>query len=509
MTKVSKAAASNQSVPETRSLSHTLRRGAAISSGMVVFTQLVSLVQTLVLARLLSPTEVGWFAAGTVLSTFLLTFAEGGMSNALVQRQDRLDDVAATVFWSTLLSGIGWAAITLVSAPLVSWIFKSDTVGWICAASAGTVVLHALTYVPDALMQRRFDFRQRFIVQPVVAVTFAASSIVLCANGWGVWGLVTGTYCSIVAWLVATWTLAGWRPGSKGRPSFALWRELTRFSLPLVVWTVVNRARDVVETALVGAVLSATALGYYRYGRRLGSLPEMAVIEVGSYVLFPAFSRLAGDAERFRSAFLRALRLLWCVVVPVGCVLLAVGEPLVTVLLGEKWRGAGEMLVAVAGVGPGVAMMAIGMESIKGAGRTRLLHWITLVSTGLGVGLLVILLPLGITGVGVALSVSSLAAGALSLLLARPLAGVTIGELASRLVPPALIGTAWATVLAALEHAVVHSDQQGFLVGTALLAAEIGAYFVIYAVSLMICAPKAWGELVSAVSQARGPGVGA
>ena len=39
----------------------------------------------------------------------------------------------------------------------------------------------------------------------------------------------------------------------------------------------------------------------------LGALPEIAVIDVGSYVLFPAFSRLAGDRERFCSAFLRAL----------------------------------------------------------------------------------------------------------------------------------------------------------------------------------------------------------
>ncbi len=110
------------------------------------------------------------------------------------------------------------------------------------------------------------------------------------------------------------------------------------------------------ETAVVGGALSATALGYYRYGRRLGSLPETAVIDAGSYVLFPAFSRLAGDPERFRSAFLRALGLLWGgLMVPVAGFVIAAGEPGgVTVLLGEKWRGgAGVMLVALAGIGPG------------------------------------------------------------------------------------------------------------------------------------------------------------
>ena len=235
-------------------------------------------------------------------------------------------------------------------------------------------------------MQRRFDFRQRLIVQPGNVLTFAVVSVLLCVNGFGVWGLVIASYAGQLVWVLTSWTLAGWRPGAAGRPSVRVWRELATFSLPLVVWTVVNRARDLLETSIVGGALSATALGHYRYGRRLGSLPETAIIEVGSYVLFPAFSRIAGDPQRLRAAFLRALRVLWCLAIPVAGFFVAAGEPAVTVLLGENWRGAGVMLVALAGVGPGVALSAIGMESIKGVGRTRLLNWVTLVTTGLGSG---------------------------------------------------------------------------------------------------------------------------
>ncbi|MEZ0340649.1 oligosaccharide flippase family protein [Mycobacterium sp. pV006] len=484
-------------------LSGTLRRGAAIATGMLVFTQLVSLGQTLILARLLEPVEVGWFAAGTVLSGFLVTFAEGGMANALVQRRDRLDDVTATVFWSTLLAGVGWALLALACAPLMARLFGDEIVGLIAAVTSGTIVLHALTYVPDALMQRRFDFRERYIVQPVTALTFALTSVTLCAKGFGVWGLVVGSYCSITAWLVASWVLAGWRPGVRGRPSFALWRELAGFSLPLVVWNVINQARELIETAVVGAMLNATALGYYRYGRRLGSLPEIAVIDVASYVLFPAFSRLATDTQRFANAFLRALQVLWCLIVPVALFIVAAGEPLVTVLLGEKWRGAGFMLVALAGVGPGVALMAVGMESIKGVGCTRRLHWVTIVSTVLGISLLFGLLPMGLTGVGLALSASSLTAGVLSLLLARPLAGVSYGDLLHRLIPPLLVAAAPALALGVLEHTVAHSDERGFLLGVALMVGQGVGYLALYGAGLAAFVPAAWNELVSAVRQLR------
>jgi PST family polysaccharide transporter len=282
-----------------------------------------------------------------------------------------------------------------------------------------------------------------------------------------------------------------------------VWRELATFSLPLVVWNVVNRARDLLETSIVGGALSATALGHYRYGRRLGSVPEMAIIEVGSYVLFPAFSRIAGDPQRLRAAFLRALRVLWCLAMPVAGFFVAAGEPAVTVLLGENWRGAGVMLVALAGVGPGVALSAIGMESIKGVGRTRLLNWVTLVATGVGLGLLVVLLPLGLTGVGLALSVSTFAAGLLSLLLARRLVGVPLRELVVVLLGPLAPAVGAAIALGVAERTVGHADQRGFLLGLLTLLVEGGCFLAVYLAGLRLAAPATWAELASAVRQAR------
>jgi hypothetical protein len=128
---------------------------------------------------------------------------------------------------------------------------------------------------------------------------------------------------------------------------------------------------------------------------------------------------------------------------------------------------------------------------------------VTIVSTALGIGLLFVLLPLGLTGVGLALSTSSLAAGLLSLLLARPLAGVTFGELAHRLVSPVLVAAPPAVAVGLLEHLLTHSDQRGFLLGTAIMLVEGVGYLALYAAGLARFAPVAWRELSSAVRQLR------
>ncbi|WP_098960619.1 lipopolysaccharide biosynthesis protein [Pseudonocardia sp. N23] len=480
------------------SLGRTMRRGAVISAGMLVVVQLVAFAQTLVLARILSPAEVGVFAAGTVLSSFLVTFSEGGMRNALVQRRDRLEDAANTAFWSTLIAGIGWALFAAAVAPLIGLFFDSELAAAVAFATAGSIVLHALTNVPEALLQRRFDFRQRLIVQPVVAVSYAVTSVVLALRGMGVWSLVVATYVSHVCWVVSTWVIARWRPG-KGTPSRALWRELARFSAPMIIGTGLDRAQDMFQSAIVGRFLDTAALGNYRYGRRLAALPGTAIIEVGSYVLFPAFSRIAGDPVRFRTAFLRALTLLWVASIPLAGLLLAVGVPLAVLLLGEPWRGAGVIFAATAFVGPGTALSAVGMESIKGSGKTHLINRVTAVGIGSGVVLFLALANFGLVGIGIALSTATFAAGLTSVLLARREAGVSVREIVRRMYPALIAAAVAAVPVVVLEHLMLHSDQLHLGVGLAVIVSEALVYLSIYGGVLYLIARPLVKEMIGAI----------
>ena len=149
--------------------------------------------------------------------------------------------------------------------------------------------------------------------------------------------------------------ITSWRPG-RGHASFAMWRELARFGFPLVLAITSWRVRIAIEALVVGRVLSTSALGFFRYGQRIARIPQMGIIEVGATTLFPAFSRIAGDRERFAAAYLRALH--WSMVgAAAGTgLMIAAGEPAVVVLFGEQWRGAGVALVAMSGLSIGSAI---------------------------------------------------------------------------------------------------------------------------------------------------------
>ena len=91
-------------------------------------------------------------------------------------------------------------------------------------------------------------------------------------------------------------------------------------------------------TVFVGRVLGAATLGQFQYMYRIAQRPLAALVSSVTYVVFPAFARIADDPSRFERGFIRTVRWLSVVAFPASFILLPLGEPAVVVLFGERWR---------------------------------------------------------------------------------------------------------------------------------------------------------------------------
>jgi O-antigen/teichoic acid export membrane protein len=411
---------------------------------------------------------------------FLANLAEGGLRTALVQREHDIEEATETVFWATLLSGLLMSLLALAAAPLVGHVFGSRDAGVIAAAIAPTMLLFALAAVPDGLLQRRFSVRRRLIVGPSVSAAFAVAAIVSAHQGLGAWSLVIGTYAQCAALLLTTWAVCGWRPG-RVRASFGLWKEMARYGYPLTIELFTLRVWEALGRVIIGRSLGTAALGQFRYGERLARIPFSAVLEVGSYALLPAFSRVAQEPERLRKVYLDALRWMTFGGAAAAGLMLALGEPAVVVLLGEQWRDAGVIAASMAGVGLGTAWSSAAGEAASGAGRTLRALASTIVSVVTGVVLLLWLVDHGVVGVGIAISSSALIGGIAMLLLVRPVVGVSGRTMASVVWPSVVAASVAAAGTAALDRVVLQADQRGTLVGLLLLVVGTLLFLAIHA----------------------------
>ena len=323
------------------------------------------------MARLAGPEVFGAFAAATALPGFASLFAESGMQGALIQRRDRIEEAAATAVIATFAAGIGLSLVALAMAPLVGLYFDDSEIGLAAAALSGILFLNAITAVPDALMQRRFSFLRRVIVDPLNMLTYGIVSTVLLAAGLGIWGLVIGLYAATIVRVLAAWVLARWRPQLR-LASFAMWRELVSFGRHVVASEFLREIGAMVNIALVGRVFGVAPLGQFRFGHRLAAQATTPIVVASAYVLFPAFSRIADDEERLRSAALRSFRVLAVAVFPISLALVPLGAQLVLLLLGDQWEQAGRILAALCGMTAALPLTTDGVGALQGDGRATL-----------------------------------------------------------------------------------------------------------------------------------------
>jgi PST family polysaccharide transporter len=484
----------------------------ATASGLaLVVGELITLAQVIALARLLTPAEVGIYAAGTILTVFLGDMAEGGLRSAVIQRHGDIDDAVATTFWATLFNGVLLSLGALMAAPIIGWIFDSRAIALVAAVTSGSLLVLALTNVPEALLQRRFSALRGFIVGPAMSLVFGVVAVVTAASGWGVWSMVAGSYASYAVAVVGLWLLCDWRPG-RGRFSFTLWRELARFGFPLIVMMLGYRVKNMLESVIIGRRLGESGLGQYRYAQRIGQIPVRAIINIGGVALFPAFARISGhgDKERLRAAYLRAIRWAMIAAAPLTALMISVGLPSVVVVLGEQWREAGAVVVAMAGVGVGRALESVSQEAIKGAGRTSLIHWCTAVEVVGGLVLVLSLIgPFGLRGVGLAASITAIVVGTMYVFFARAVIGVETKPLLRAIIPPLPAAAIACAVTFYLERNVFHSDSHAVPAAVGLLLADVLIFGAAYFAALSAIEPKfapQFAEVVLRLARRLAPG---
>ncbi|MDX6582328.1 MAG: hypothetical protein QOI10_1512 [Solirubrobacterales bacterium] len=482
-------------------LSHTVVRGVGASALGYLGSQAINLGAYVVLARLLVPAEFGVYAAGSILVAATLLLTNSGISSAVVQRRDRVEEAASTAVVTMALTGTGSSLLMLAAAPLIGTIFDSAQIGDVAAALAGTTLIQALGSIPEVMLQRRFSFLHQTVVVPAQVIVFAATSIACAAAGLGVWSLVIGQYAAVTTDTVLNWVLSRWRPSVR-LANVAMARELIAFGRHVFVSMVVSALPQQLDALIVGKGFGTAALGQFRYGFRLASTPYQSLVAAGSYVIYPAFARISHESERLGAAFLRSLRWICLLGAPLALALVPLGVPLAVTLFGDVWREAGHAAAAMCMYTLGAGVISVVGEALKAAGAPRRMTPIYAIFSGLSIGLMLVMIPAGFTAVALGLSLGAVGGALYAIRVATSVFELDSRELARATLAPVLAAAVMAGALIPLE-AVLDAAGRGPLPALALLALEGLAGAAIYVAALRVIQRDALAEIREIASLAR------
>lgn len=297
--------------------------------------QITTLVVFVLLTRLLGPEAFGLVAMASVFTSFVAIFAEQGLSQAIVQREELEPKHLDTAFWTNVVIGFGLTLLGILLSGVVANIYNQPELQPIVALLSITLLLTALSSTQQALLQRSLNFRALAIRQLTASIVGGIVGIAMALMGAGVYALVGKSLTTGVVSVVVLWRASNWRPRfSYSKRHF---RDLFGFGMSMVGVKTTNFIRTRMDDFLIGYFLGPEALGYYTVAYRLGRLTLDMFTSVMSSVAVATFARLQDDFDRLRAALYKFSSMAGLITFPIFVGLIVLAPELILALSGEKW----------------------------------------------------------------------------------------------------------------------------------------------------------------------------
>ena len=359
--------------------------GNAVSWSFVLTSgrTFMTLVVSLVLARILGPEAFGLIAMANVFILFAELFVRQGLVAAIVQRPKLTAAHLDTAFWMTVM--LAAVLVPVVIGASGWWAAANDTpeLAGLITALVPLLVFKALGVAQEAHIRRQMDFRALALRTNVAVLTGGAAGITAALLGAGVWSLVIQQLVTAFLELVLIWLLSSWRPRWRFRTDAA--RDLISFAARMVLAALGSFVNTQSDALLIGLFFGPLVVGLYRMAVRFISIMLELTSGTLQLVMLPELSRFSEDRSAFNARTVEVIRLASLIAVPVLGVLAASSDALMG-LLGEEWAPAADALKVLCILAVVQAAATFLAPILQAAGRPGLLAWLTWISAGLSAG---------------------------------------------------------------------------------------------------------------------------
>ena len=391
-----------------------IARGAGWMLLFKAVDRVLGVVSTLVLARLLIPADFGLVAMAMSVIALIELASAFNFEAALIQRRDLSRDHYDTAWTLNLGLGVACAVLTALLAYPTAAIYGEPRLQIVMFVLAAGRLAASFESIGPVEFRRAMDFRKEFVFLSSKRLLAFVVTLILAFVFRSYWALVIGSVFGRVAGVVLSFLMQPHRV----RLSLAASRELFGFSGGLLA---VNLLGAVIARAphfFVGKLNGPQALGSYTLGSELAYMPSVELIAPINRAVFPGYARLAHDAEKLRDTFLDVIGAILLLALPASVGLAVVAEPMVRVLLGERWIEAVPVIRVLAFAGALAAVTSNNGSVYMALGRTWLFPIaLTARLVVLLVGLLLLAPHLGVIGAAYA----ELIAYGVSMLVSYPL----------------------------------------------------------------------------------------
>lgn len=300
--------------------------------------QLVAWAITIVVIRILKPSDYGLMAIAEVLIGFAALFQELGLYSAMVQKRDLTQRQIEQAFGFLIITNLGIYLLIFAIAPFLADFFGDARLTNIVRVLGLQFPLASVGVVQDAMLSRTMRFKRKSIATVIIVLGNGFTTLGFALAGAGVWALVAGSLAgSVIRPVALSLAARHWCRPRFSREGMADMLHYGGFiTASGLLWYVYSRS----DVFIIGKILGKEVLGFYSIALQLASLPIQKVGEILNQVGLAAYSSIQHDMDAIRSHYLKVIRVLSFVAFPIFWGMSSVSPELVNVVLGAKWQPA-------------------------------------------------------------------------------------------------------------------------------------------------------------------------
>jgi len=307
--------------------------------------KLISLGTTLLLARVLSPSDYGLMEIAMIFINFVGFFNEIGMGAAIVQKT-KLSPTAVNGCFAIAIGSSSLLLLgTVLTSGLIAGFFKHPELQPMLSTLAIGFVIGSFGAIPEAFLRKEMQFKTIAGVRILAILIQSIVSVGLALAGFGVWALVWGSLTMAAIGSIGVFLLSPWRP--KGRYGIREAVDLVLFGMHVTITRVFWFLYSNADRVIVGKVLGSASVGIYGMAFSLATLPSGQITSLVTNVTSPLFSKLQHDLPALSKVVLNMTRGIAIITYPALLGMLVCSHELILVALGPKWIDAQIPFVAL------------------------------------------------------------------------------------------------------------------------------------------------------------------
>ena len=349
-----------------------------------------------VLARLLSPDEFGLIAVLTIFITVANILQESGFSSALI-RKANVDEVDySSIFYFNVSISVIIYILFFLFAPAIANFYERPELQKLSRFLFLAFLFNSFGVVQNVHLIREMNFRVNTRVSLIAVIISGIVAMIMAYRGYGVWSLATQQVLQAFLRSFLLWLFVRWYP--KALFSFVRIRSMFSYSGKLLLNSLFNQIIANIYPLVIGKRFSLSEAGFYAQARKLNDIPQSVLASTLQGVAFPLLNNF-DDLTRKKRAFRKIVRVVSFICFPIAIFTIIGAEPIVMIVLQEKFRGVIPLLRILVIGGAFVPLFYLLSSLLQSLGKSGLLLTIEFIRNVLSILVILITISYGVNAV--------------------------------------------------------------------------------------------------------------